>query len=78
MVMCDNESASVGGFHLGAQDDQRPRAPSVSSLSLYKQKIDALFDDTRSITSLPQYKPTSETGRKDSKVNMKKFLKNNC
>ncbi|XP_047538104.1 uncharacterized protein LOC125071780 [Vanessa atalanta] len=70
MVTCDNESASAGGFHLGAHDDHRPRAPSVSSLSLYKQKIDALFDDTRSISSIPQYTTTSETGRKDSKASL--------
>lgn len=62
MVTGDNESSSLGGFHLGAQDE-RPRAPSVSSLS-YKQKIDALFDDTRSINSI-QY---ADVARRDSKV----------
>ncbi|XP_052738748.1 uncharacterized protein LOC112048423 [Bicyclus anynana] len=70
MVTCHNEGTSLGGFHLGAQDEYRPRAPSVSSLSLYKQKIDALFDDSRSIASLPQYGPMSDTGRKDSKVSI--------
>lgn len=57
MVTCDNQSASPGGFHLSAREDEprRSRAPSVSSISLYKQKIDALFDDSRSVTSLPQY-----------------------
>lgn len=72
MVTCD-ESAACGGFRLGARDDEprRSRAPSVSSLSLYKQKIDALFDDTRSVASLPQYGPNmtvSELERRDSKV----------
>ncbi|XP_072934384.1 uncharacterized protein [Epargyreus clarus] len=71
MVTCD-EGPSVGGFHLGAREDEahRPRAPSVSSLSLYKQKIDALFDDTRSVASLPQYAPISDLGRRDSKVSL--------
>ncbi|OWR51164.1 hypothetical protein KGM_206975 [Danaus plexippus plexippus] len=64
MVTGDNESSSLGGFHLGAQDE-RPRAPSVSSLS-YKQKIDALFDDTRSINSI-QY---ADVARRDSKVSL--------
>ncbi|CAH2263636.1 jg10925 [Pararge aegeria aegeria] len=70
MVTCHNEGASLGGFHLGVQDDYRPRAPSVSSLSHYKQKIDALFDDSRSITSLAQYGPMSDRERKDSKVSI--------
>lgn len=73
MVTCDNQSAQLGGFHLGARDDdiQRPRAPSVSSLSLYKQKIDALFDDNRSVASQPQYGVNSpaDLQRRDSKVN---------
>ncbi|XP_075983702.1 uncharacterized protein LOC142981579 isoform X2 [Anticarsia gemmatalis] len=56
MVTCENGSASLGGFRLGREDEpRRARAPSVSSLS-YKQKIDALFDDTRSVTS--QYAPS--------------------
>ncbi|XP_053617508.1 uncharacterized protein LOC128679358 [Plodia interpunctella] len=72
MVTCD-ESAACGGFRLGAREDEarRSRAPSVSSLSLYKQKIDALFDDSRSVASLPQYGPNltvSELGRRDSKI----------
>ncbi|XP_045770316.1 uncharacterized protein LOC123870881 isoform X1 [Maniola jurtina] len=70
MVTCYNEGTSLGGFHLGLHDEHRPRAPSVSSLSLYKQKIDALFDDTRSIASLPKYGPKSDSGRKDSKVSI--------
>ncbi|CAH0402725.1 unnamed protein product [Chilo suppressalis] len=74
MVTCETESAALGGFRLGARDDdsrsRRSRAPSVSSVSLYKQKIDALFDDTRSVASLPQYQhmTVSELGRRDSKV----------
>lgn len=70
MVTCDNGSASPGGFHLGSREDEarRPRAPSVSSLS-YKQKIDALFDDTRSVASLPQFHSLSHhLERRDSKV----------
>ncbi|XP_068623537.1 uncharacterized protein [Battus philenor] len=72
MVTCDNEGSSHGGFHLGAREDDshRPRAPSVSSLSLYKQKIDALFDDNRSVTSLPRYGSMSDLGRRDSKVSL--------
>lgn len=52
MVTCDNQSAPLGGFRLGAREDEprRARAPSVSSLT-YKHKIDALFDDTRSLNS---------------------------
>ncbi|KAL0867792.1 hypothetical protein ABMA27_008499 [Loxostege sticticalis] len=72
MVTCDNDSAPLSGFRLGARDDEPPRsrAPSVSSLSLYKQKIDALFDDSRSVASLPHYgqMTVSELGRRDSKV----------
>ncbi|XP_052752041.1 uncharacterized protein LOC113515198 [Galleria mellonella] len=73
MVTCDNDSTACGGFHLGARDDEprRSRAPSVSSLSLYKQKIDALFDDSRSVVSLPHYGlhlTAEELGRRDSKV----------
>ncbi|KAM3963811.1 LOW QUALITY PROTEIN: uncharacterized protein ACR2FA_001850 [Aphomia sociella] len=73
MVTCDNDSTACGGFHLGSRDDEprRSRAPSVSSLSLYKQKIDALFDDSRSVASLPHYGPNltaHELGRRDSKV----------
>ncbi|KAJ2940259.1 hypothetical protein O0L34_g11828 [Tuta absoluta] len=66
MVTCDSDP--VGGFRLGSRDEEprRPRPPSVSSLSLYKQKIDALFDDSRSVNSLP-YGP-EETGRRDSKI----------
>ncbi|XP_073948244.1 uncharacterized protein [Choristoneura fumiferana] len=63
MVTCDSESARLGGFRLGAREEseRRPRTPSVSSLSLYKQKIDALFalDDARSVASLPQYAPAA-------------------
>ncbi|CAH0758706.1 unnamed protein product [Diatraea saccharalis] len=72
MVTCETDSAPLSGFRLGARDDEsrRSRAPSVSSISLYKQKIDALFDDTRSVASLPQYThmTVSELGRRDSKV----------
>ncbi|XP_059052040.1 uncharacterized protein LOC131846690 [Achroia grisella] len=73
MVTCDNDSTACGGFHLGDRDDEprRSRAPSVSSLSLYKQKIDALFDDSRSVVSLPHYGPplnAHELGRRDSKI----------
>lgn len=70
MVTCDNDSAPPGGFRLGARDDEqcRPRAPSISSVSLYKQKIDALFDDSRSVNSLPQYGPVADLARRDSKV----------
>ncbi|XP_063368458.1 uncharacterized protein LOC134656859 [Cydia amplana] len=59
MVTMDSDSARLGGFRLGAREEpeRRPRTPSVSSLSLYKQKIDALFDDSRSVASLPQYAP---------------------
>ncbi|XP_045503132.1 uncharacterized protein LOC123700064 [Colias croceus] len=64
MVTCD-ESTPVGGFHLGGREDEG-RAPSVSSLSLYKQKIDALFDDTRSVTSLHG----TDVGRRDSKISL--------
>ncbi|XP_049879083.1 uncharacterized protein LOC126375987 [Pectinophora gossypiella] len=69
MVTCDNETAARGGFRLGARDDEprRPRPPSVSSLSLYKQKIDALFDDSRSVTSLPY---ADHDQRRDSKVSL--------
>ncbi|XP_060806560.1 uncharacterized protein LOC106129883 [Amyelois transitella] len=79
MVTCD-ESAACGGFRLGARDDEarRSRAPSVSSLSLYKQKIDALFDDSRSVASLPQYGPNltvSELDRRDSKVSSRRESK---
>ncbi|KPJ11559.1 hypothetical protein RR48_08301 [Papilio machaon] len=71
MVTCDNEGSSHGGFVLGGREDdtRRSRAPSVSSLSLYKQKIDALFDDTRSVTSLPRYGATDDV-RRDSKVSL--------
>ncbi|CAK1541669.1 unnamed protein product [Leptosia nina] len=71
MVTCENDT-SVGGFHLGGRDDDgaRQRAPSVSSISLYKQKIDALFDDTRSVNSLQQYGPMSDIGRRDSKISV--------
>lgn len=72
MVTCDNQSASPGGFHLSAREDEprRSRAPSVSSISLYKQKIDALFDDSRSVTSLPQYGAgfALDLERRESKV----------
>lgn len=71
MVTCDSESARLGGFRLGAREEseRRPRTPSVSSLSLYKQKIDALFalDDARSVASLPQYAPAAHLT--DTKVN---------
>lgn len=70
MVTCDNQSASPGGFHMGTREDapRRPRAPSISSLS-YKQKIDALFDDTRSVSSLPQCPSfVAQLERRDSKV----------
>ncbi|XP_047032843.1 uncharacterized protein LOC124639498 isoform X1 [Helicoverpa zea] len=69
MVTCDNASAPLGGFRLGPRDDdasRRARAPSVSSLS-YKHKIDALFDDSRSVAS-NQYAPVHHLER-DSKVN---------
>ncbi|XP_037292840.1 uncharacterized protein LOC115455705 [Manduca sexta] len=70
MVTCESQGAPVG-FRLGARDrddEPRRRAPSVSS-SVYKQKIDALFDDSRSVASLPQY-PTGfgQLERRDSKV----------
>jgi hypothetical protein len=72
MVTCETDSAPLSGFRLGARDEEtrRSRAPSVSSLSLYKQKIDALFDDNRSVASLPHYghMNVSELGRRDSKV----------
>ncbi|CAK1590274.1 unnamed protein product [Parnassius mnemosyne] len=73
MVTCDNEGSSHSGFHLGNRDDdsRRSRAPSVSSLSLYKQKIDALFDDSRSVTSSPQYGPMADIKRRDSKVSLR-------
>lgn len=75
MVTCDNEGSSHGGFVLGGREDdtRRSRAPSVSSLSLYKQKIDALFDDNRSVTSLPRYGATADAVRRDSKVNLACF-----
>ncbi|KAF9413247.1 hypothetical protein HW555_008469 [Spodoptera exigua] len=68
MVTCDNGSAPLGGFRLGAREDEprRARAPSISSLS-YKHKIDALFDDTRSLTS-HHYTPVHHSER-DPKVN---------
>lgn len=77
MVACESENAR-GGFHLSAraQEERRPRAPSVSSLSLYKHKIDSLFDDSRSVASLPQYGPNlslSDLGRRDSKVRVISF-----
>ncbi|KAL4712387.1 hypothetical protein ACJJTC_001548 [Scirpophaga incertulas] len=74
MVTCEAESAPLSGFRLGAREEEarRSRAPSVSSLSLslYKQKIDALFDDSRSIASLPQFSQLhgSEFTRRESKV----------
>ncbi|CAG5043953.1 unnamed protein product [Parnassius apollo] len=73
MVTCENEGSSHSGFHLGNRDDEsrRSRAPSVSSLSLHKQKIDALFDDSRSITSSPQCGTMADVGRMDSKVSLK-------
>ncbi|KAJ8712683.1 hypothetical protein PYW08_007987 [Mythimna loreyi] len=69
MVTCDNGSAPLGGFRLGAREDEREprraRAPSVSSLS-YKHKIDALFDDSRSLTS-HFYAPVQQD--RETKVN---------
>ncbi|XP_041972139.1 uncharacterized protein LOC121728098 [Aricia agestis] len=64
MVTSDSGGSPINGFHLGPHDEEA-RAPSVSSLSVYKQKIDALFDDTRSLISLPQYGTISETPRKE-------------
>ncbi|XP_050677351.1 uncharacterized protein LOC126974026 [Leptidea sinapis] len=74
MVTCD-DSASVGGFHLGSREDEayRSRAPSISSVSMYKQKIDALFDDSKSIASLHQYGASSDDrqlSRRESKSNV--------
>lgn len=74
MVTCESEGA-LGGFRLGTRDDEprRPRAPSVSSVSHYKQKIDALFDDSRSVISLP-YGTAGDLGRRDSKVSFEKVF----
>ncbi|VVD05131.1 unnamed protein product [Leptidea sinapis] len=74
MVTYD-DSASVGGFHLGSREDEayRSRAPSISSVSMYKQKIDALFDDSKSIASLHQYGASSDDrqlSRRESKSNV--------
>ncbi|CAG9104373.1 unnamed protein product [Plutella xylostella] len=65
---------AAGGFRLGRDEEPRPRAPStprapsVSSLSMYKHKIDALFDDSRSSTSLPQCGLHMSETRRESKV----------
>ncbi|XP_048482315.1 uncharacterized protein LOC105384041 [Plutella xylostella] len=73
MVTCDSD-ARPGGFRLGRDEEPRPRAPStprapsVSSLSMYKHKIDALFDDSRSSTSLPQCGLHMSETRRESKV----------
>ncbi|XP_045490662.1 uncharacterized protein LOC110993346 [Pieris rapae] len=65
MVTCDDTPV---GFHLAGREDDGPRAHAscASSLSHYKQKIDALFDDNRSVSS-QQYGSTSDIGRRDSK-----------
>lgn len=45
MVMCERGSLrSAGGFRLSGRE-------SVSSASLYKQRIDSMFDEERSIMS---------------------------
>lgn len=70
MVTCENQNGALGGFRLGREDEpRRARAPSISSLS-YKQKIDALFDDSRSVTS--QYTPSlnHELERRDKVINI--------
>lgn len=65
MVTCENQSAPLGGFRLGREDEpRRARAPSVSSLS-YKQKIDALFDDTRSVASQYAASLSQDLDRRD-------------